>query len=50
MEGYLFEFKNIKNLNTDREIKCLGVDEYAKKYVSFLQRTNRNVSIANKKA
>ena len=24
MEGYLFEFKNIKNLNTDREIKCLG--------------------------
>ena len=24
MEGYLFEFKNIKNLNTDREVKCLG--------------------------
>ena len=24
MEGYLFEFKNIKNLNIDREIKCLG--------------------------
>lgn len=24
MEGYLFEFKNIKNLNADREIKCLG--------------------------
>ena len=24
MEEYLFEFKNIKNLNTDREIKCLG--------------------------
>ena len=36
MEGYLFEFKNIKNLNTDREIKCLGGDEYSKKYVSFL--------------
>ena len=36
MKGYLFEFRNIKNLNTDREIKCLGGYEYAKKYVSFL--------------
>ena len=24
LEGYLFEFKNTKNLNTDREIKRLG--------------------------
>lgn len=24
LEGYLFEFRNIKKLSTDREIKCLG--------------------------
>mgnify|MGYP004540824669 CR=1 FL=1 len=36
MEGYLFEFKNIENLNTDEEIKCLGRNKYAKNHVSFL--------------
>ena len=24
MEGYLFEFENIKDLNVDRKMKCLG--------------------------
>lgn len=50
MEGYLFEFKNIKNLNTDREIKCLGGEMSIQKSMCPFceEQKNRNISIVNK--